>query len=395
MYHLLLLEPKITDARLLIAQIEANHKYKVTHVTDLRQAQSRLGEQPFQLALVPISRDYDIVHLLRVAQQDLPVVVLADSDDHLISERQASAAWGVITKSVLLDALAELDVVHNAALDFESLFWESSHSRPPVRLDISRLTLIAQRILEKQDLRFLLFCKGTQRIGFQDELDESQLMEVAEHVQASWDARPRTAQMQRYTRTIPAEVDNGFEKQESLLLFTRPFYGYLLTVGADPDSSLTELRHTTDLIVSQVQRKHAFRKEIEPNLDMNDTPLLESLQLTQLWFVCAPLSAAQTTKVGQILLQLCESRDWDIRHIDVEERHVHFVIHGETTLTSSELTQQLMRESTDLFFRGTDLEQSARLWHDAHYVREMDRPFNQEELDLLCQLNLTVMPLPA
>ena len=116
MYHLLLLEPKITDARLLIAQIEANHKYKVTHVTDLRQAQSRLGEQPFQLALVPISRDFDIVHLLRVAQQDLPVVLLADSDDHLISERQASAAWGVITKSVLLDALAELDVVHNLSL---------------------------------------------------------------------------------------------------------------------------------------------------------------------------------------------------------------------------------------------------------------------------------------
>ena len=383
MKHVLLLEPKVADIQKLVEKIESHPDYRVTHVSNMREARQILIEQSFQLALVPVTRNDSIIYSLRVLQRDLPIILIADNDDCTVSERQASAAWGVITQKVLLNALEELELLGKNERQIEQLFWSQSAPLPQKsRLDMEKLTKLVQNALINRNLQFVLLSKGTQIIGYHNQMGEEQLIDVAAQVHESWDTRPRTAQIQYFENS---KFNTSGQQSDSLLLFTRPFQNHLITLGALPHSSIIELRQATDLIVSRMQ------KEYTPDSKALDAlkaipPLNTQLPKPSyaiLWLTHTPFSAAQTTILEEVFQQTAQEQGCTLNHVEIRDRYVHLVATSPPYHTGSWLADLFKQESSNRFHHT---EPHTPLWHDNYYVKASKRPFSEKEIDLFLQL---------
>lgn len=354
MKHILLLEPKLSEAEQLAEQIESAGAYAVTRVRNMREACASLAAQPQDLALIPISRNDSLVYSLRVLQPGLPLYLMPDSPQAFIPERQLQAVQGVVERPLILRALPHL---------LDGTWTAELASAQHQVLDVERLQLVLAELCADEQVRLALVVEGERVLASHTTAEASLEAAVLSRLaRLPWAIRPNTTQLSFLNKV------NG---PENLLLMARPLgITQKLIVGAELNAGLTHLRQLGEEVV---------QKLADPTAEIA-LPRPAPNQYAIVWRGRQPVAEGLCTILQNVLGKIGQLYGCTIHHLEVVPDYVHMVLTVPPQRSSGWIAETFKRQSETLLARTLNI--SLPFWAEGYLARESAVPLSAVELKL-------------
>ena len=353
MKHILLLEPKLSEAEQLAEQIESAGAYAVTRVRNMREACASLAAQPQDLALIPITRNDSLVYSLRVLQPGLPLYLMPDTPQAFIPERQLQAVQGVVQRPLILRALPHL-------LDGT---WTAEFAAAQDNiLDVERLQWVLAELCADEQVRVALVVAGEQVVAShttaENDLPTAVLGRLAHHP-----PRPSATQLTFLNKT---------DGPENLLLVAQPLtLQQTLIMGADLHAGLTHLRQLGQRVAHQLA---------DPTAEIA-LPRPSANQYAIVWRGKQPVAEGLCTILQNVLSKIGQLYGCTIHHLEVVPDYVHLVLTVPPQRSSGWVAETFKRQSEKLLARTLNI--TLPFWAEGYLARESAVPLSPAELRLI------------
>lgn len=374
--QILILDKDKSFTQRLTTHLQKLGGFNVAVATTLSEAGQILGRVPQDLAFLPVEKDAGAVYSLRALQPDLRLVLMKPTSQTKVAEAYSGKVQGVLIKPLL-----EIDLATVLQEALAQPVWvNGKRATQPVEdtrqlsVDTAVILAILQQANFNQLVHTAVFAQGGQLVTFWGSLAESEAATVAVH--AGTDYTSSTAQMQ----FVP--LPPRYEEQ---LLYTEMIAPvYLLTLVAQPETPVRELRLRAQRLSSALREVLNGRLSLPPDMIQVDTGLLgRRKSFAIVWRPLRPLPKALVIPLRRSLERLAAANACVITHTSVQPDLVHLVVLCPPEKDSA--------WAVYLFKNGseTTIQQEygakATLWDTGHYAAESLSPLSEAELKIFLE----------
>lgn len=370
--QILILEPDKKQADKLVTSLKQADDYAPAVVTSVKEACMLLIQKPHHLALIPVADGDKIVRAMRALQPDLRIVVMTPGAETLVPRSFSGLVQGVLIRS-----LAKVDLVPVLRQAFnEPMVAESEPPRGVGTGQTGPLFGAALVDLELDDVvKTAVVSRESALMTFAGELNEMQAAAVAQRAGQGWQTgRPETARLQFVQ--LPAW-------SRELLLYTCPVAErYLLTLVAEPDASLSQLRQSSQRLAA-VLGEMMMAGATTSAKSQGDVRAYGRVSYAIVWRPVAPLPDGLRVPLRRAMLRLAAENDCNMLSADVAADLVHLVVAcppGRDSVWAAYLFKNGSEESIQQQYNV-----SARLWQTGFYAVESSTPLTEVELNIFLE----------
>lgn len=336
--------------------------YKVTLARNLNEACLALIQETQDLAFLPLSNDDRPLRSLRVLQSDLHIVLTTPT------VTEASQKENIFRKT---DGILPKDDFETALPGLLSIIFDSAQAtvESPTAHAAIHTGILGPRV------QAALLLQGEKLITYWGKLGKAEAGLIAQTISQGWTKAEKTSQVQFLRLPEPGNV---------LLLYTRVISppqskpqtkGYLLTLVAAPEVSLSWLRTRADRLVGNLVNV-VYATAVSPT----PPPVLTTPTFAIAWQPQEPLHNGRLTLLKQILERVAISHACALTYIDIQPKLAHVVITCPPGRNSGWAAHTLKRNSEEIMQQ--EYEQTRPLWDVGHYARESAEPLTPAELNI-------------
>lgn len=384
--NILLLEPKLAASQQLAKHLERHPEQTVYSVKTMREACAVVTEQTIDLALLPVTRNDTLVYSLRMLQPDIAIILIAASADQIVPERQRQVVRGVIDRRALLEQADQEDYLVADPVMLEPLFRSFTPDDPltpklrqPAPLNPDHFSEIARELLKTPQIQFVVFLQEQEIIGYHTSDNTEQLSAAAAVVKERINdgEGPPPAQIEFIDPKEAAAA--ALFPDDTLMLYTRPFGSYMMTIGAHAQTPVSLLRK----LIKQIQLRYVSGQNFiaSPSsaaLKIEDEEgALASYVLV--WRPQIALNAENRLALDKILPAIALAEGFVLQDIILNERFVHVVVSCPPQRNSAWLAQTLKHNSEIALQKK--IGYAVPIWSKGYYAKRSGNPLSAAELN--------------
>ncbi|HZD10140.1 MAG TPA: hypothetical protein VE553_02270 [Candidatus Binatia bacterium] len=366
MKRILILEPDKQYATRLFEALISAGDYAVASVSTMREACLLVAQQKQDVALIPPDDGEDLIHSLRSLQSDLRLIVVVPDAGYELPPSTAERVQGTLAKSRVYDKLPQL---------LEEVMVQPVPVAEEAARPVSEATLTASlqgTVLDEFVLTALL-SREQQLLVHTGTLDEQQAGRIVQRVTETWDPA-HTAQVQ-FIR-LPSRAND-------LLLYTQPIAGsYLLTLVAQPDVAIGQLRHQANKLAAQVDGRQGRGSGIKVGEEASG-PAPASTSYAIVWQPKEPFPDALRKPLRRALERTAEANACVLSHVEIGPASVQIVVSclpGRNSAWAAHIFKQGTEKAIQEAF-GVE----AHLWQKGYFAAESAKPLDEADLSLFLE----------
>ncbi len=374
MRHILVLESDSEIASRIARTISEDGDTDSLVVNSARAAYYEITKRYFDLAIIPVDDSESIARNLRALQPDLPIVVTTpEIDIHPFKDYSEGFAGAIRTPRLEVD----LPVVFKRIWLLNDRPRIAKRSLMPGDEPISNEELSIlwhEEIAADIALQVVLSRKGNV-VAYAGSQDDALIKQVASQVGASWTGSLQSAQV-KYL------VPLGW--QEPVVVYTCEAGGYLLSIVADNNADIGELRNQAKrfAVVFAQSRTYQDAPKGRSGAEVGKTgSIVGPITYALVFWPIEPLPATVRKVVRFGIRKLAMENVCELKHLSVEAGYIHLLASCPPGRSSGWVVQ--------LFKEGTEKEIQAqfgfspRLWADSYFATETRQPLSDAELALI------------
>jgi hypothetical protein len=351
----------------------------VSLVPTMREACLIVAQQSQDLAFIPLEDADQLLHSLRALQSDLKMILTTADSQAFLSRQNRQGFQGLLHTNALETELpALLSKVQLSARPLQPA-QEMEAVWTPGLARLQQACRDAGLILGSSAVQMAVVSFGEQLIGFCGRGRESQALAVVALISRSWQKGQYTAQLQ-YLQ-LPDYYD-------ARLIYSRVVAGAVLSLVAEPETSVTNLRKIADHLARHLSGTKEELADIAQSRftatgrsNGSSPEERPSATFAIAWRPVKPLPAILQKVVQDTIPILAKENGCRLHHLSVTATIVHLVIVCPTGKTAawaifflkSGINQEIQRQF------GTQTS----IWHKGSYATESDQPLNEAELNML------------
>lgn len=385
--HILLLETKSAAAQQLGDQLESFSRHKIFRVQTMREACAVVTEQTIDLALLPVTRNDSLVYSLRMLQPDIPIVLVAETGEQIVPERQMRAVNGVVDQAALVTAINTNPNLLDRPEELAALF------RPPPdkiigaqigktqgHIQPDRFPDVARALLKQPTIQFVMFHQGQELIGYHTSDNQEKLTAAASLVkkerQPEDDRLPATQ-----IQFVNPEETSAYSPfpDDTLLLYSRPIGGFMMTIGAEARTPVTLLRKLVKQIQSEFNGGHPFSRLSSGNKVLKPAIEENGLSYVLVWKPQISLNSEYRLALQKILPAIALREGFVLQDVILNERFVHVLVSCPPQRTSAWLAQTLKHKS-EMALQDR-IGYRLPVWAKGYYAKQSSSPLTAAELN--------------
>lgn len=375
--QILVVEPDNSFSDKLVDALRKAGPYHVVSATDLVEASLLLSRQSRDLAFIPLSENDNIVAELRAIQPDLRLVLTTPSAETSVPEAYLGKVQAVLLKTHLE---SDLYIVLKSAVTNPIVIEEDGKPRtgellPP--LETAVIIAALQRAELGNLVQTAVFAYKTDLLAHWGELNITQAATIALVVGDKWHVEEKGTLVQ----FIHLAARAG-----DLLLYTREVEeNYLLTLVAQPGTSMRELRHTANELVASLAKVLKGQSLHEAGVEAAAAAPNNGNQKTYaiVWRPIRPIPQSLHIPLRRAIERLATANACSLSHISVHEKLIHLVVSCPPGRDSSWAVFLFKNGSEDTIQREYGV--AASLWDTGHYAIESTQPLSEAELNLFLE----------
>lgn len=372
MKRVLIVEPDRQVATRLFQILTDSGDYTVSSVETAREASLLLNQQPHDVAFIPLQEDQSLLRSLRRLQPDLRLVALPKKEQQPLPESYRGLVQGTLPRSeIRRDSVYELleEVLAASLSPPVPPVAESEQDGTPASLSVALHTIS----LEDKVLTVLI-SRGQQLLAHTGTLTNDQASLIAEQVATNW--QPGNSAQIQFAR-LPSRTSD-------LLLFTRSVADDLLTLAAQSDTAIGQVRHQAEAVLEEVApflggiTAPGQPGRVAVPVPSRKRPAINSFAV--IWGTRRALPDGLHKPLAEIVRGLAESHSCTLSFIDITSSFVHLVVTCPSSRNSAWVASMFKRESETALQEHFAWEPG--LWAPGYYATTSTEPLSQAELNL-------------
>ena len=377
--RVLVLERNQKTAERLVAALKQSGPIAVSLVPTMREACLIVAQQSQDLAFIPLEDAEQLLHSLRALQPDLNMFLTTADPQAVMSSEDQMGFQGLLHTTVLE---TELPLLLSGYKWPTRSMWAGREMEAVWRPGLAGLQRACQELglnSGSSAVQMAILSFGEQLIGYCGQGRKSQALTVVALIDRNWQKGQYNAQLQ-YLQ-LPDYYD-------ARLLYSRLVGGAVLSLVAEPEISISDLRKTADKLAqhlsgskqkpSETARSHFTAIGRSNGLNLEERP---SSTFAIAWRPVKPLPAILQKVVSRTIPALAKENGCRLHHLSVTPTIVHLVVacpNGKTAAWAvfclkSGINQQIQQQF------GT----RSSIWRKGFYAVESDQPLQEAELNML------------
>ncbi|MFZ0546060.1 MAG: transposase [Candidatus Promineifilaceae bacterium] len=380
MRRVLVLEKDQDTAERLTSALKQNGDLTVSTVPTMRQACILVAQQPQDLAFIPMEEADQLIHSLRAIQSDLKMILTTADPQAQFAPQDKESFQGMVHTGALE---TELPPLLNESDDSSEQMPATLITEPVWRPGLARFQDACQEaglFADNSPAQMAVLASAEQLIGFSGRGNETQAQAVVELVKQSWQKGQFTAQLQ-YLQ-LPDYYD-------ARLIYSRAISGTVLSLVAEPDTSVTDLRRLADQLAQRLSGPREVSNEsttsrfnaLTKSNGIAHEEKTPSATFAIAWRPVKPLPILLQNVVQDCVSTLADENGCQVHHLSVMPTMVHLVIECPLGKTAAWAVFFLKSGINNEIQQQFGVQSS--IWRKGFYATESEQPLNEAELNLL------------